>query len=287
MPLKVGLWNLESKIENTALMQVSQFHKDRGDFVELYSPLFEYDRIYVFSLFTFSKKPKLKSNMIAGGTGFNIRSRLPPEIEACDLDYSIYPNCKSSYIWFSRGCFRSCPFCVVPAKEGRLVLVEPKNLNPFGTRISVMDNTFTAAPNFYAHVDWLAEKGLLVDFQCGFDVRLPHTQHWKYIKNNLRIYHQIRTAWDDPREDVRPHLAEFADVFGKSKIMVYVIVGYWSTKEEDLYRIEEIRKLGLDAWVMPYNKQDPYQKAVERWNNRHLNCSFDDYDRTEKVTATQ
>ena len=79
--MKVGLWNLEPKIENTALMQVSQYHKQRGDQVEFYSPLFGYDKVYVFSLFSFTKKPVLKPNMVAGGTGFNIRSRLPLEIE--------------------------------------------------------------------------------------------------------------------------------------------------------------------------------------------------------------
>ena len=44
--MNVGLWNLEPKIENTALMQVSQFHKQQGDHVELYSPLFNYDKVY-------------------------------------------------------------------------------------------------------------------------------------------------------------------------------------------------------------------------------------------------
>lgn len=29
--MKIGLWNLEPKIENTALMQVSQYHKQKGD----------------------------------------------------------------------------------------------------------------------------------------------------------------------------------------------------------------------------------------------------------------
>jgi hypothetical protein len=28
---------------------------------------------------------------------------------------------------------------------------------------------------------------------------------------------------------------------------------------------------------MPYNKQDPYQKAFERWANRHVGCSWDEY----------
>ncbi len=111
--MRIGLWNLEPKIENTSLMQVSQYHKQQGDSVEFYSPLFNYDKVYVFSLFKYTPKPILQKNMVAGGTGFDICSKLPPEIEACDLDYSIYPACRTSYSWFSRGCVRACPYCVV------------------------------------------------------------------------------------------------------------------------------------------------------------------------------
>jgi hypothetical protein len=277
--MKVGLWNLEPKIENTALMQVSQHHKAVGDQVELYSPLFEYDKVYVFSLFSFTKKPILKSNMVAGGTGFNIRSRLPREIEDCDLDYSIYPNCTTSYIWFSRGCFRKCPFCVVPIKEGRLDGAYPKNLNPKATTISVMDNNFTGIGNvlFSGAMEYLKKVNLPVNFQCGIDSRVLDPDKWTAMKH-LKIYKQIRTAWDDPKEDLSYYLSEMANVFGKSKIMVYVLIGYWSTPEEDLLRVTKIRELGLDAWVMPYNKKDPYQRAFERWNNRHCKCSFEDYN---------
>lgn len=275
--MKIGLWNLEPKIQNTALMQVSQYHKQRGDQVEFYSPLFRYDKVYVFSLFSFTKKPRLQSNMETGGTGYNIVKKLPLEIERCDLDYSIYPKCKTSYLWFSRGCFRNCPFCVVPTKEGPLKEVEPKNHNPKGKQIDVMDNTFTAIASFYARVNELADTKLPVNFECGFDVRLNHKQKWQYIRDNIKIHKQIRTAWDNPRDNLEHNLSVFADVFGKSKIMVYVLIGYWSTPEEDLARVRKIQDLGLDAWVMPYDKQDPYQKAFERWANRHVGCSWEEY----------
>jgi hypothetical protein len=275
--VRIGLWNLEPKIENTALMQVSQYHKQKGDSVELYSPLFSYDKVYVFSLFSFTKKPILAANMKSGGTGFNVVERLPPEIERCNLDYSACPTCQTSYLWFSRGCIRNCPFCVVPTKEGALHCVEPKNINPKGKTISVMDNTFSSIADFYARVNWLSEQKLPVDFQCGLDTRLPHKQKWQYIKNNLKIFKQIRTAWDNPRDDLTHGLSQFAEVFGKYKIMVFVLIGYWSTPEEDLMRVTKIRDLGLDPWVMPYNKQDPYQKAFERWANRHIGCEWPEY----------
>ena len=279
--MRIGLWNLEPKVINTALMQVSAYHKLKGDYVEPYSALFNYDRVYVFSLFSFTKKPILKPNMIPGGTGFNVTSQLPVEIELCDLDYSAYPKCQTSFLWFSRGCIRtcdSCPFCCVPIKEGKLRSVEPKNINPKGTMIDVMDNTFTAIPNFFKVVDRLADTKLQVNFECGLDARLPHREKWQYLKDNVRIYKQIRTAWDNPRLDLTKGLSEMADVFGKSKIMVYTLIGYWSTPEEDLARVMKIRELGMDAWIMPYNKKDPYQKAFERWNNRHCKTSFEDYN---------
>jgi hypothetical protein len=285
--MKIGLVNLEPKIENTAYMQISQYHKQQGDTVEWYSPLFKYDRVYASSLFTFTDKSQVPRGAVTGGTGFNVRSRLQKEMENCNLDYSIYPKCKTSYVWFSRGCFRKCPFCVVPIKEGRLDGATPKNLNPKATTISVMDNNFTGLDKilFSNAIDYLKKVNLPVNFHCGLDARLLATEKYEEIKK-LKIYKQIRTAWDDPREDLTYGLTEMAKVFGKSKVMVYVLIGYWSTPEEDLARVMKIRELGLDVWVMPFNKKDPYQKAFERWANRHAGCEWSEYHHGSWKTAT-
>lgn len=264
--MKIGLWNLESKVENTALMQVSQYYKQKSDQVELYSPLFEYDKIYVFSLFSFTKKPILKSNMIAGGTGFNICSRLPKEIEDSDLDYSIYPKCKTSYLWFSRGCFRNCPFCIVPTKEGKIQPVEPKNLNPNGKYVSIMDN------NFFGDLQWTNAIQELLDinqpvlFQSGIDVRTLGDYELLHL-SKLKIYKQLYIAWDNPREDLSKKIIELTHYISHWKVACYVLIGYWSTPEEDLMRVERLRDLEVDPFVMPYNKADPYQKAFTRWVN--------------------
>ena len=46
--MKIGLYNLEPNIINTAMMQVSQYHKEQGDQVETYYPLYHnyYDKVY-------------------------------------------------------------------------------------------------------------------------------------------------------------------------------------------------------------------------------------------------
>ena len=102
--------------------------RERGNEIEMYSPLYHnsYDKVYAFSLFDFTPKDYVRKDMIVGGTGFDIKSRLPKEIEDCDYDWSLYPNCDYSIVWFSRGCIRNCPFCVVRQKEGYIHPVEPK-----------------------------------------------------------------------------------------------------------------------------------------------------------------
>ncbi len=264
----IGLYNLEPKVENTAMMQVSEYHKNRGDQVEIYSPIFHhrYDRIYAFSIFSFTNKSGIRRGMICGGTGFDIQSKLPDKIESCDLDYSIFPNCKTSYMWFSRGCIRRCPFCIVWKKEGHIRPVKPKNLNPKGESITIMDNNFFANPEWTSAIEWLLDKTQPVDFSSGIDVRLINEEQGESLKK-LRLLKQLHIAWDNPRENLVDRI-EFLTQFVKpKKIMCYVLIGYWSTPEEDMFRIEKLREMRIDPFVMPYDKSDPYQRAFARWVN--------------------
>jgi hypothetical protein len=45
------------------------------------------------------------------------------------------------------------------------------------------------------------------------------------------------------------------------------LVGFNSTPAEDLYRVETLRGLGVNPFVMPFNKQDRYQRRFARWVN--------------------
>ena len=200
---KIGLYNLEPHIVNSAMMQVSQYYKNRGNLVESYSPLYHqsYDKIYAFSLFDFTDKGYVSKDMICGGTGFDIQSRLPKEIEDSDYDWSLYPDCDFSMIWFSRGCIRDCPFCVVRQKEGYIRSVAPKNLNPNGKYIKVMDNNFFANPNWRNAVNQLLEWNQPVDLQ-GFDIRLFDREQGEALQQ-LRHRKSFKFAWDNPRERER------------------------------------------------------------------------------------
>ncbi len=167
--MKIGLYNIEPKIHNTALMQISHYHKSQGDQAEWYEEnLWGYDKIYCSSLFKFTDKSKVPHRAICGGTGFDLTTTLPFD---CDLDYSLYPACDCSYIWFSRGCIRKCGFCVVPDKEGKIKATPPKNLNPNGKYIKIQDNNFFASPAWREAIQYLKDTKQPVDFAGGIDVR--------------------------------------------------------------------------------------------------------------------
>ena len=189
---KVALYNLERNIVNSAMMRVSTYHKAQWDVVERYSPFFhhEYDKIYAFSLFDCTPKHYVRANMIKGGTGFDLTTRLPKEIEDADYDWSLYPDCDYSLIWFSNGCIRNCPFCVVRQKEGYIHPLQHKNLNPNGKFIRVMDNNFFANPEWRAAIKQLRKWRQPVDFN-GVDERLLDEEMCKAL-NGFKHYKQIK-----------------------------------------------------------------------------------------------
>ena len=73
--------------------------------------------------------------------------------------------------------------------------------------------------------------------------------------NSLKHHKQIHIAWDNHEDDIIPKIQDMLKWIKPYKIMCYVLIGYWSTPEEDLYRINELKKLKIDPFVMPYNKK--------------------------------
>ena len=253
------------------MMQVSSYHKNLHDDIYIYSPLFHdsYDKVYAFSIFDFTSKDYVRKDMVTGGTGFNVRSRLPPEIEDCDYDWSLYPDCDYSIIWFSRGCIRNCPFCVVRKKEGYIHSVEPKNLNPNGEYIKVMDNNFFANPDWRTAVDKLLEWNQPVDLQ-GFDIRLFDDEQGEALQS-LRHRKAFKFAWDNPRDNLDEKIEHLLEYIKPSKLMCYVLIGYWSSEEVDLYRVMHLwDEYKIHAFAMPYDKFNPYQRSFARWCNNKI-----------------
>jgi len=282
MTQKIAIYAPDSKMPNYAIMKVSAYHKEQGDTVEWYTDLWAhtFDKVYCSKIFNYTPMPNmLNDNCVYGGTGYDIKKQLPQEIEDCDLDYSIYPNCDYSLMMFSRGCIRKCPFCIVSEKEGVIRPIDSVSLNPKGKRIEILDNNFFANPNWEKAVKALFVWNQPVNFH-GIDARILTEKQTKVL-DELRHFKHIHIAWDNPKEDLLPKLKKIIQWINPKKLMCYVLIGYWSTKEEDMYRIVKLRELDIDPFVMPYNKSDPYQKRIARWVNHKAifeSVKWEDYD---------
>lgn len=282
--MKIRLLAIDSKMPNIAIMKISTYHKQLGDDVDWYDPMFDmYDTnlLYESRLFDFTPEyeyyPSCK--IIKGGTGFNIKDKLPTEIDEIEeLDYSLYPNCDYSMQFYSRGCIRNCPFCVVRDKEGYIQSVKPMKLNPNGKHIEILDNNFFANPNWREAVEDILATKQKVNLH-GVDVRIIDKEQCEAL-NKMKHIKQIHIAWDFAKLDLKPKIEEMVKYIKPYKIMCYVLIGYNSTEEEDLYRINTLRELKIDPFVMPFNKEDSYQKKLARWVNRKQifkSCSWEEY----------
>ncbi|RKJ55842.1 hypothetical protein D7X25_07365 [bacterium 1XD42-8] len=74
---------------NYALMKISAYHKSRGDMVEWWIPMKQYDRVYSSKVFDFTpENPYLPECTIRGGTGYPdipINKELPRKLMLCFL----------------------------------------------------------------------------------------------------------------------------------------------------------------------------------------------------------
>ena len=192
--MNIGIVDVDGHhFPNFALMRASAYHKARGDQVEWATPFSQYDKVMASKVFTFTPDFNyltLQADIIEkGGTGYDIASRLSDDVEnSLLMDYSIYPQYPFSIQFFSRGCIRKCPFCLVREKEGYIRAVEPVELNPKGEWIEVLDNNFFANPEWRDAINYLQKKNQMVNLH-GVDVRIMNEEQAFYL-SKLKLKRQ-------------------------------------------------------------------------------------------------
>lgn len=297
--IRIGLIDVDShNFPNLCLMKLSAYHKAQGHQVCFWNPLFYFDVVYKSRVFTdtYSKDNITVRNaeqVIKGGTGYGHGPDLPDEIEHSYPDYSLYPQySETAYGFLSRGCPRGCGFCIVGGKEGRKSR-KVADLSEFwrGQReIKLMDANLLACPDHEKLLLQLAKSRALVDFSQGLDIRL-------ITRDNVALLNQVRTktvhfAWDNPDEDLTRYFRQFLEwtsIKNPRLRRVYLLTNYGSTHEQDLYRVETLRQMGFDPYVMIYEKPTapPITRHLQRWvNNKRLFYaipSFSDYEPVKKL----
>lgn len=280
--MNVALYDVDSKIPNLALMKIARYHRERGDKVVAYDPLFraDYDKVYASTIFQFSEKGYLDpEQMEIGGTGWDLKKKLPDEIEKCQPDYSFY-GYKHSIGFTMRGCRFRCKFCVVPEKEGKHN--SPMTINQIWTQrdsdfVMLLDNDFFGNPEWRDRIAEIRKYDLRVNFSQGLNIRLITDEQAAALAsvrftNMSQSRKQVHFAWDQSGPGTEKVIMEgiqrcIAAGIKPTQMAFYVLIGFKTTPEQDLYRVMKLRELGCDPYVMPFDKSDPYQMKFARWVN--------------------
>lgn len=281
---------------NLALMKISSYYKSKGH--ETGFAFAKPDKVYVSCVFS-KNLPHAKgikhyypdAEFHIGGPSLGYPHSLPEEMEHVMPDYSIYPDMDYSMGFTTRGCIRSCPFCIVPQIEGSFKQYEHPEIfcNPDFDKLVLLDNNLLASRLLMEHLKWINDQGLKVCFNQGLDARLVTkdiaNQLVEMKAHNLHFNHRTYYfSWDLIEEEkgvlrglermieagVRPH-----------SLMVYMLVGFNTTHEQDMYRFKKLRELGTDPFVMIYNdrKDDLQIRRFARWviGRIYKSSSFEEY----------
>ena len=79
---------------------------------------------------------------------------------------------------------------------------------------------------------------------------------WDYADEERYVRHAVDLMWE---AGVRP-----------SRLTFYVLIGYCGGEYDDLYRVQTLREWGCDPFVMPFDRNDPYQRRFARWVNNKV-----------------
>ena len=307
---RIGLIDVDGgkSFPNLALMKISAWHKAHCDEVSWYNPFDGwYDDVYLSKVFSFTPDYDYyinATNIHRGGTGYCIDlvdgkevfnkerdHELPDEVEHIYPDYSIYHHLTkdTAFGFLTRGCPRGCSFCIVAGKEGRCSR-KVADLQEFWNgqkKIVLCDPNILACPDWKDLLTQLRDSHALVDFNQGLDIRMM-TMEKIDLLNQIRIA-EIHFAWDRYKDKdlILSKFKLFAENTNIRKkntghsAIVYTLVNYDSTLEQDLERIYTLREMGYWAYVMIYDKEHckPVYKDLQRWvNNRFVFAKIDRFD---------
>lgn len=277
--MRIGLVDVDGhNFPNLALMKLTTYHKQRGDKVEWAFPLLPYDRVYMAKVFTFTQDDITAyqtDDIVRGGTGYDLQSKLPADVENCYPDYSIYGITDTAYGYLTRGCPRGCRFCIVAEKEGKQSK-KVANLENFwrGQKyIKLLDPNLLACPDWEELMQQLIDSKAWVDFTQGLDIRLMTAEKADMIQQCKKK--MLHFAWDNPEDELTfEKLKEYRKAFSlpDDKCKVYVLTNFNSTHEQDLERVYRLRDIGYDPFVMVYEKWNAPKETrrLQRWCNNKV-----------------
>lgn len=293
--MRIAIAQIDGKWPNLALAKLVAHHRARGSHVEWFDPLHsDVQLVYASKVFLDTPDnpylPAWKTQH--GGAGYLDHPKLlPDEVEKTKPDWSLWPTWGRDMGFTTRGCIRRCSFCSVHGREGDLrVVADLEEISTGRREMVLLDANITAAPiehlrrvtadatRLRVKLDYSQglDARLLTDEQASLIVKAPHKRELHIAFDHVRDEDAVRRATG---------LFQAAGLDTRHDLMVFILVGFDTTEEEDLYRIELVRDLGAVPFVMRYDRADRYQQKLARWCNRasvFRSCSWDEYRHNKK-----
>lgn len=289
--MKIKLIDIDSRIPNLALMQLSAYHKSLGDTVgfDIDNP----DRVYISCIFkdnadlargVASYFPD--TEVILGGSGIDLTMKIPEPAQKIKPDYSLYPETNYDLGFTTRGCIRNCGFCIVSKKEGRLHRWQhiKEFHDPNHKTVKLLDNNWYADRDwFFENSNYLIENKLKVNVTQGMDLRILTEEIAEQLARLKFEKSLLNFAWDNPNDEAKIFNGlEMLTAAGirSQNIQVYVLTGYNTTPEQDVYRVMKLRENKFLAFVMKF-RNTPENKNLARYTNRrelYKSMTYDEYN---------
>jgi hypothetical protein len=269
----VLLVDLDGRLPNLALMKLSRCFKDQGKRVVLArheAHVAGVERVYASGVFstssTLNRLAKLRKrfgdSLVAGGSGIDIKLRLPATVESLPADYDLYPELGDRAIGFlTRGCPFRCRFCLVPSKEGGVRQVS--DLDDLVTRrrrkLILLDDNILAHPDAKLFLEKMVKRKLLVIFNQTLDLRCVDEEIARLLLrvqcSNLRFTRRVfHFSLNDNRnlEEVRGKYQLFRFT-SRDNVGFVCMYGFDTTLADDVDRFRFLRSLpGAYVFVQPY-----------------------------------
>lgn len=254
--MKVNLYTDAPK-HNLALMKISAWYKANGHEITLNMPIMPCDYSYASILFDSNKD---KFNAVSyGGPAFETVA-LPYHFEYIKPDYALFPiDYSLGYTY--RPCFRKCEFCKVPKfshpdKDHHSIW---EFHNDKFNKICLLNNNTFFDKQWKETFEEIWDANLTVVDENGYDLRLIDEEKAEALKKT-KFYGKIHYAWDFMENESNV----IAGLRIAPKGTVYVLIGFNTTQEEDIYRVQKIVDHGFDPYVMTYH-QNTQEKRFKRF----------------------
>lgn len=251
--MRVGLHDAEKEhfksktFPNYALMKISAWHKSKGDAVEWWMPLYQYDRVYSSKVFDFTPDDLyLPADVIRGGTGYRdlpMDKELSPEIEAVFPDYSIYPECDYAIGYITRGCPNNCRWCIVPEKEGNIRSYQTweQLVRKDTDKLVLMDNNILSCGYGIEQLENMTGSRYRIDLNQGMDARLV-TDEIALILSRLEWIRFIRFSCDQ-KSQIEPvrRTIELLGKYGVKPYRIFIYLLVTADVEDAAERVEALK----------------------------------------------